>query len=64
LIAYKGKWATEQRRIVTLRAGGEDARSDPQASAMLGGLTELLTAEAVPDDVTKKAGALLYRYFC
>ncbi|MCA1836704.1 MAG: GNAT family N-acetyltransferase [Actinobacteria bacterium] len=64
LIAYKRKWATEERRIVTLRAGGEHARSDPQAGAMLGGLTELLTGESVPDDVTKKAGALLYRYFC
>ena len=31
---------------------------------MLGGLTELLTGESVPDDVTKQAGALLYRYFC
>lgn len=64
LIAYKNKWATEQRRIVTLRAGGEQARIDPQAGAMLGGLTELLTGESVPDDVTKQAGALLYRYFC
>jgi CelD/BcsL family acetyltransferase involved in cellulose biosynthesis len=64
LIAYKNKWATEQRRIVTLRAGGEQARNDPQAGAMLGGLTELLTGESVPDDVTKQAGALLYRYFC
>jgi CelD/BcsL family acetyltransferase involved in cellulose biosynthesis len=64
LIAYKNKWATEQRRIVTLRAGGEQARTDPQAGAMLGGLTELLTGESVPDDVTKQAGALLYRYFC
>jgi CelD/BcsL family acetyltransferase involved in cellulose biosynthesis len=64
LIAYKRKWATEERRIVTLRAGGEHARSDPRAGAMLGGLTELLTGESVPDDVTKKAGALLYRYFC
>jgi len=30
----------------------------------LGGLTRLLTDEAVPDDVTARAGALLYRYFC
>ena len=64
LISYKRKWATEERRIVTLRAGGEHARSDSQAGAMLGGLTELLTGDSVPDEVTKKAGALLYRYFC
>lgn len=64
LIAYKRKWATDERRIVTLRAGGEHARSDPQAGQMLGKLTELLTDESVPDKVTKNAGALLYRYFC
>jgi hypothetical protein len=31
---------------------------------MLGTLTELLTDDSVPDEVTRKAGALLYRYFC
>jgi CelD/BcsL family acetyltransferase involved in cellulose biosynthesis len=64
LIAYKRKWATEERRIVTLRAGGERARSDALAGAMLGELTRLLTGDAVPDEVTRQAGALLYRYFC
>ncbi|HEX8936290.1 MAG TPA: hypothetical protein VF788_19355, partial [Pseudonocardiaceae bacterium] len=60
----KGKWATEQRRIVTLRAGGEQARSNTEAGSMLGELTRLLTGDSVPDEVTRKAGALLYRYFC
>ncbi len=64
LIAYKGKWATEQRQIVTLRAGGEHARSNPEAGPMLGQLTALLTEDSVPDEVSRKAGALLYRYFC
>ena len=64
LIAYKRKWATKERRIVTLRAGGEQARSSPEAGSMLGTLTELLTDDSVPDEVTRKAGALLYRYFC
>ncbi|MGH3779325.1 MAG: hypothetical protein ACRDRO_01530, partial [Pseudonocardiaceae bacterium] len=64
LIAYKRKWATEQRQIVTLRAGGEHARSSSQAGAMLGELTRLLTDDSVPDEVTRQAGALLYRYFC
>jgi CelD/BcsL family acetyltransferase involved in cellulose biosynthesis len=64
LIAYKRKWATEERRIVTLRAGGEHARSDSEAGAMLGELTRLLTDESVPDAVTRQAGTLLYRYFC
>jgi CelD/BcsL family acetyltransferase involved in cellulose biosynthesis len=64
LIAYKRKWATVERRIVTLRAGGEQARTNPEAGLMLGKLTELLTTASVPDEVTKEAGALLYRYFC
>jgi CelD/BcsL family acetyltransferase involved in cellulose biosynthesis len=64
LIAYKRKWATEQRQIVTLRAGGAQARSSSEAGAMLGELTRLLTDDAVPDEVTRRAGALLYRYFC
>ena len=64
LIAYKRKWATEERQIVTLRAGGEQARSNPEAGLMLGELTRLFTEDSVPDDVTRQAGALLYRYFC
>jgi CelD/BcsL family acetyltransferase involved in cellulose biosynthesis len=64
LIAYKRKWATEQRTIVTLRAGGEQARGSSEAGRMLGELTRLLTEDAVPDEVTRQAGALLYRYFC
>jgi CelD/BcsL family acetyltransferase involved in cellulose biosynthesis len=64
LIAYKRKWATEQRQIVTLRAGGEQAHNNPWAGPMLGELTRLLTEDSVPDEVTRKAGALLYRYFC
>jgi CelD/BcsL family acetyltransferase involved in cellulose biosynthesis len=64
LIAYKRKWATEERQIVTLRAGGEHARGNSQAGAMLGELTQLLTDDSVPDEVTRQAGALLYRYFC
>jgi CelD/BcsL family acetyltransferase involved in cellulose biosynthesis len=64
LIAYKRKWATEERQIVTLRAGGEHARSSSEAGPMLGELTRLLTDDSVPDEVTRQAGALLYRYFC
>jgi CelD/BcsL family acetyltransferase involved in cellulose biosynthesis len=64
LVSYKRKWATEERQIVTLRAGGEHARSHAEAGPMLGELTRLFTEETVPDEVTKQAGALLYRYFC
>lgn len=64
LVAYKRKWATEERTIVTLRAGGEQARPPADAGPVLGELTRLLTADSVPDTVTTEAGALLYRYFC
>jgi hypothetical protein len=42
----------------------------PQAPAQeefgreLGELTRLLTDSSVPDEITARAGALLYRYFC
>ena len=64
LIAYKRKWATEQRTIVTLRAGGEQARTGSDAGPMLAELTRLFTDDSVPDEVTAQAGTLLYRYFC
>ena len=64
LVAYKRKWSTEERTIVTLRAGGEKARASGEAATVLGELTRLLTDESVPDAITARAGNLLYRYFC
>jgi CelD/BcsL family acetyltransferase involved in cellulose biosynthesis len=64
LVAYKRKWAPEERTIVTLRGGGEMAPGATEQRALLGQLTELLTDPEVPDSVVARAGALLYRYFC
>lgn len=64
LIAYKDKWASERGRVVTLRAGGETARASPEAGALLGELTRLLVDPSVPTEITRRAGELLYRYFC
>ncbi|MGH4023638.1 MAG: GNAT family N-acetyltransferase, partial [Pseudonocardiaceae bacterium] len=64
LVAYKRKWATEERTIVTLRTGGEQARRPGDTGVVLDELTRLLTDDSVPDAVTTQAGALLYRYFC
>lgn len=63
LVAYKRKWASEERRIVTLRSmsGDLDGRRDP--GELLSELTRLLTDDAVPDNITERAGSLLYRYF-
>jgi CelD/BcsL family acetyltransferase involved in cellulose biosynthesis len=65
LVGFKRKWATEERRLLTLRSGVARPRPGQQEFGdVLGGLTRLLTEGAVPDDVTARAGALLYRYFC
>jgi hypothetical protein len=42
----------------------ERTAAEQEFGKTLGGLTKLLTDAAVPDDVTARAGALLYRYFC
>jgi lipid II:glycine glycyltransferase (peptidoglycan interpeptide bridge formation enzyme) len=66
LVAYKRKYATEERRVVVLRhvPVGHDVTRSCQAGALLGQLTELLTRDDVPDEVTQRAGELLYGSFC
>jgi CelD/BcsL family acetyltransferase involved in cellulose biosynthesis len=65
LVAFKRKWASVERPLLTLRAG-EPAAGAPQRGLgdALGELTRLLTDESVPDEITERAGAVLYRYFC
>lgn len=63
LVSYKRKWASEERRVVTLR-GGPDPTPKTEVGTMLGELTRLFTEESVPDEISTKAGALLYRHFC
>lgn len=66
LVRFKRKWATEERRLLTLRSGTDVVPRPDQREfgAALGELTRLLTDETVPDEVTARAGAVLYRYFC
>jgi hypothetical protein len=65
LLRFKRKWGSDERRILTLRAGDPpaDARG-AELGGVLGELTRLLTDESVPDEVTARAGSVLYRYFC
>jgi CelD/BcsL family acetyltransferase involved in cellulose biosynthesis len=63
LVAYKRKWASEERRIVTLCSTSQSPNSDRDPGQLLGELTSLLTDDAVPDHITERAGSLLYRYF-
>ena len=65
LVAYKRKFATTEERVTVLRSAvpGPGNPSADRFGATLGELTELLTRDSVPDDVTREAGAQLYRYF-
>jgi CelD/BcsL family acetyltransferase involved in cellulose biosynthesis len=63
LIAYKRKWASLERRIVTLRSEDRTAAPSGDPGQLLSQVTSLLTDDAVPDEITRRAGALLYRYF-
>lgn len=65
LVGFKRKWASEERRIATLRSGTWlQAPEQEEFGRELGELTRLLTDASVPDEITARAGALLYRYFC
>ncbi|HEY5165858.1 MAG TPA: GNAT family N-acetyltransferase [Acidimicrobiia bacterium] len=65
LVAFKRKWASTERRLLTLRAGMRAPRPEQvRFASELSELTRLLTDETVPDAITTQAGALLYRYFC
>jgi len=65
LVAFKRKWASTERKILTLRAGRSTPSLDQvQFGNELSELTRLFTDESVPDSITTQAGALLYRYFC
>jgi hypothetical protein len=63
LVAYKRKWASEEKRIVTLRSTTQHSEEHREIGWLLRELTNMLTDESVPDGVTERAGSLLYRYF-
>ena len=63
---YKQKYATEERRVCVLRYvpdGFEDSLGS-DVGRVLHELTQLLTRDDVPDEVTQRAGEILYQYFC
>ncbi len=65
LIRYKQKYATEEKTISFLRFTPEGAAGerDAQIRSLLPKLTDLFTDESVPNEITEKAGNLLYRFF-
>lgn len=67
LIRYKQKFATAEKDISFLKYT-PTVQSQPSERAhrvqkLLGRLTDLLTDDSVPDDVTDKAGDVLYQFF-
>lgn len=65
LVRYKRKFATEEKAISFLRYIPDEAPSQQvkQMRDLLPQLTDLFTDESVPDDVTERAGEILYRFF-
>lgn len=65
LLRYKRKFATEEKDISFLKYRPEPELSpgEKQMRALLNQLTDLFTESSVPDEITERAGAILYRYF-
>ncbi len=65
LIRYKRKYATEEKTISFLRHTPEGSVNEREAQirSLLPRLTDLFTDESVPNEITEKAGEVLYRYF-
>jgi len=66
LVRFKQKFATEERTISILQSTAP-VLHDPrgaEAGRMLGKLTGILTEPTVPDDVTRRVGDEVYRFFC
>ena len=65
LVRYKRKYASDEKTITVLHAGptASPASTAMQIRELLPRLTELLTDDRVPDEVTERAGDLLYGMF-
>lgn len=63
LVGYKRKWATTERRIETL-TGGPPREKREDVETTLRTVTALLTDPTVPDAISDRGGAALYRFFC
>ncbi len=64
LVRYKRGWASVEGRIRTLNSGGPPLGRRADVEETLTAITYLLTDPSVPQAVTERAGAALYRFFC
>jgi len=66
LLRYKRKFATQEKTISFLRYQPPNwglSYQEEQIRQLLPQLTDLLTDDTVPDNITEKAGEVLYCYF-
>lgn len=65
LARYKRKFGADERTITLFRYGANSTPSqqDQRIRHLLPQLTELFTEPQVPDDVTEKAGDIMYAFF-
>jgi len=65
LVRYKRKFATEEKVISFLRHVPDGIPAEPERGirSLLTQLTALFTDASVPDEITDRAGELLYRFF-
>ena len=62
LLEFKRRFRPSERVVTAHHRSRLDGEED-QLGAVLGELTSLLVRADVPDEVTERAGSLLYRYF-
>jgi CelD/BcsL family acetyltransferase involved in cellulose biosynthesis len=65
LVRYKRKFASQEKTVSFLRYVPRQpvTRAEQELRQLLPQLTDLFTDVSVPDDITEKAGAILYRLF-
>ena len=65
LIRYKRKYANDEKTISFLRYAADDSPTvqEEHLYKLLPQLTDLFTDESIPDNITEKAGEILYRCF-
>ena len=63
LIRFKRRYGAREREIRQLRWGDAPSATSAANGTLLGRVSEMLTDPAVPDELTRFAGATWYRYF-
>ncbi len=65
LLRYKEKYATRRSEVTYVRRTPPAVpdHKEREARSLLSGLTEVLTDPTVPDELSARAGDLIYRYF-